>query len=73
MAASEVVQGLARLADVLITAYLVNEDRKPLVASVRAWEVEGKTPDEMSDLLQAGRILSEDEAQAAIDAARAGG
>jgi hypothetical protein len=73
MAGDKAIQGLAILADAVITAYLVNEERKPIVASVRAWEAEGKTPEEMTALLKAGRVLSEDEAQDAIDAAREGG
>ena len=73
MVTDKAIQGLAILADAVITAYLVNEERKPIVASVRAWEMEGKTPEQMSELLESGRQLSEDEAQAAIDAARGEG
>lgn len=64
------VQGLAILAEAVITAYLVNEERNVVIGSVRAWEVQGKTAEEISELLKTGRLLAEHQAQAAIDAAR---
>jgi len=60
-------QAIAKLADALITAYLVKQEREPIVAQVRAWEAEGKTAEEMTNLLQAQRIASEAQAQKTID------
>lgn len=59
--------GVARLVDYAFTLALAGMEREPIVAQVRQWEQEGKTPDEITDALQAGRKDSEVQAQADID------
>jgi len=60
-------KGVAKLLDAGIAAYLANIERGTIVAQVRQWETEGKTPEEMTGLLRAMAGDSEASAQKAID------
>lgn len=63
----EIDKGVAKLLDAGIAAYLANIERSKIVADVRQWELEGKTPEEMTGLLRAMAEDSETKAQQAID------
>ena len=63
-------QGLARLVDWAFTAAQAGLERAPIVVRVREMEAAGKSPDEITDALQAGRKQSELDAQKKVDAAR---